>query len=441
MANSRRSFFIILLLSIAIVLSSCSKGKAGEALEKPPDASGTATSPENDQPKGMMQGPPPVQVEVRAVVARPFQVKVAVTGSTTGYRKASPAAAVDGIVRAIHITEGRMVKKGETLVTIEDDIWKARLREQEAECKRCEAELARFKAGYLPYEIEQKKANVLEIKASWELAGLEYRRKEDLYKKRNISETERDQAKFTYEAAQARLQGAQAELKLLEGGFRKELVDAAGAELEKAVAQREQARVLLDKTKVPAPFDGVIAEKKVEVGEWVTSGTVIATLIDLSQIKVVTYIPEKYISLARLGFKAQVMLDAFPGKDFTGEIIEILPEASLQDRNLQVRFLVPNVENQIQAGMFCRISGIMREVPNALLLHTDAIVKQGTQTVAIKVGPGGAAEFVSLSLGSRDGNWFEILDAGGKIQAGDKVVVTNNPNVSPGAKLIVVREY
>lgn len=432
-----RNYVVLTCLCLLlIVVTGCNRGSAT-----------TTQVPENESspaPKGkpdFAAGPPPVQVEVRTVQTRPFRVVFSLTGTTLPYRQAEVAAGVSGIVTDVHVRDGQQVAVHAPLVNIEENLWQAKVQEQSAYCDKLEADLARLRAGYLREEIAQKRAAVKESKVDLQRLSAELKRKEELYYSKNLSATEWDQARFSQQAMAARLEQAEADLALVERGFRSELVQAAEADLRSAQAQLVQAKDSLQKAQIKAPFAGVVVQKKVEIGEWMNMGSVVVSLADVSKIKVEVAVPEQYIQAITMGMRAQVALDALPGREITGEVIEIVPKVSPGTRNFPVRFLVDNARGEIAWGMFCRVSGIVRQSDKALLLHGDAILRRDKKSFAIKLMPDNMAEFVPVSLGEREGDWFEVLDSGNKLSGGDKVVVTNNPQVYPGARLMVVREY
>ncbi len=418
---------------VLLLLCSCEPStSSSESLSSPKQEEGAS------QPGP--QGPPPVQVESRKIESRPFLVKVSAIGVTNPYREAKVAAAIEGLVTQVFFEEGKEVKENETLVMIEPEIWEARTKAKEAEMKKQEAELERLKSGYLVEEIGLKKASLEEIEAELRPLALEFKRKSDLYHKKNISESEWEQAKFAFEASKARLEKAKADFYLYQKGYRHELIASAKAEWQRSQAEWNEALVYQSKTKILSPFSGQIVEKKIEKGEWVTPGTIIANVMDLSKIKVTLYVAERYIHLVKPGMSAIISIDALPGEEFTGKVIEIVPNAG-RDRNFPVRLLVENVQGKIKSGMFCRASAVLKEVEKALMVHCDAILRQRQENTIIKILPDNSIEYVSVIIGDREGDWIEILDSKGKLSAGDRIVVTNNPSVYPGARVIVAREY
>lgn len=422
----------LLLLSFSLV--SCGSGTA----ESSPQPSGPSKA---GKPPSEFQGPPPVQVETRLIRQQPLSVTFNGTGNALPYRTVQIAAASSGLVIAIALTEGSQVAAGTPLVTIEKNLWQAKVNEQRESCNKLEAELQQLQAGYLPEEIAQKRAAVKAINVELQRLASELKRKSELYRQKNLSETDWEQVRFAYEAEEANLAKAKADLALLERGFREELIKAATADLKRAQALLAQAEDALGKTVITAPFAGVVVAKKVEVGEWVLPGTVVAHLVDVSKIKVDVAIPENYVRFITMGMPAQITLDAFPSKEFSGTVIEIVPMTAGGMRNFPVRFLVENQDRTIFYGMFCRVACQLRPTANAVMIHADALVRKDKKIFAIKVMPDTTAQFVEIALGERNGEWFEIAGGNSPFNQGDQVVTTNNPQVYPGARLLVVREY
>lgn len=404
--------------------------------------------------------PVKVQVEIRAIRVQPLKVTVSTLGTTMPYRISNLAAVQDGLVLSVLFKDGQIVRKNQELVLLDNTILKAQQLEKKAECDRLDAELRRLKVGYLPEEIAEKKAIYDVAKASLEQANSEWQRKEELYRNKNISKSEWEQAKFNRQVCQAVVDRDLAAWELLKNGYRVELIAATQAELNRAQAQLSEVDYWLKKNTILAPFDGIILTKQVEEGEWVTTGKTVTTLLDISKIKIAIFVAEKYMGLVKPGLKGKITLDALPGQEFEALIEEIIPQASAQSRNFELRLVMDNpvapddpshLRHVIQPGMFCRVFGILREEESALMIHSDAIVRQQNQTYAIKAktikdeqGSKVIPEYVLITLGARNGDWFELRDLVPKLDQGDKVVVTNQESIKnePGAyELIVVREY
>jgi membrane fusion protein, multidrug efflux system len=185
---------------------------------------------------------------------------------------------------------------------------------------------------------------------------------------------------------------------------------------------------LLDKTLLKAPFDGYIGLRQVSVGAYVTSSTLIATLLQLDKIKIDFTIPEDYSSVLKVGSMVEVEMDE-TGKKRKAQIIATEPQVNQSTRNMTVRAILEN--NDANPGSFVKVlvsSGLDKK---AILIPTNALIPddKNNQVVVVK---NGLANFVNVATGIRLSNNVEIT-AG--IKVGDTVVVTGVLFARAGAPL------
>ncbi len=426
------------LINTIFIVSSCFALSVVYLYKKPVNPSASFTPQDK---KINPSAPPPIQVEVKRLQSRPFKFVISGSGDALPMRKSKLGAAVSGNIVFVDFYEGQLVKKGQILARVDDSLWKAKKNEMEAECKRLESDFSRLKAGFLPEEIEEKQASVDEIKATLRSLEAELTRKKSLFERDSLSATDWDNARFSYEATKARLKKASAELTNIKNGFRKEDIESMKSQLEKAQAQLAQAVYTLDHAIVRAPFDGFVLEKKVEIGEWMKADSPVATIADLSSVKVEIFVHEKLIPFIDSGVKVEIIVDALPVYEkIVGYVTEVVPQ-SLGGRNFPIRIQIPNKDYKIKIGMFCRAFAVLREKEDALMVHTDALVRKKDGVLIIKVNKENQAEFVRVVLGERDQDWYEILDSGGQLQPEDQVVVTNNWKLYDKAPVSIIKEY
>ncbi|BBM83774.1 efflux RND transporter periplasmic adaptor subunit [Candidatus Uabimicrobium amorphum] len=405
-----------------------------------------STSPSNKKSGGAKKSTkkqasfrPPVQVEVGKIREKHLKVKVDIVGTTTALRKAVLSAAIAGEIVKINLQEGMTVTKGQPLVQIDTYSWKAKVAEKKAECLRWEAEIEKLKNGYIEQEIKRAAAVLQEKEAALKRLEAEKNRQQDLLKQNGIARSEWDAARFSFDEMAAQVEQARAELKKMKDGSRFEDIKIASAHLKTMQAQLRQAEDSLNNTTIKAPFSGMISKKYVELGEWISSGTQIADLVDLSQVRVQVSIPEKYISLVRLKMKAKVKMDAFPGWETWGTVSAIIPRTEGLARNFPVELIIDNPKGNIYEGMFCRVEGVLREEAGVLLVHRDAFIHQQGKISLARITKERSVETIEIVTGVREGEWFEIVSSSSPLKKDDIVVVTNNNNVYPGAKVIITK--
>ncbi len=155
--------------------------------------------------------------------------------------------------------------------------------------------------------------------------------------------------------------------------MRPEEVRAARARLDQADAALRLAERRVGQAAVEAPMDGVVAKRVVEEGEIAAPGFPLATIDDLSVVRLVVYVPEPDLSRVRLGAEAQVSVDGLEGRTFGGRVTFISPEAEFTPRNVQtkeeraklvfaVKIELPNPDGLLKPGMpaDARIAGAGR---------------------------------------------------------------------------------
>jgi len=237
---------------------------------------------------------------------------------------------------------------------------------RQAALRQAEARLQQLLAGSRAQEIQQAKAQAEEARTQHSLAKEDWERAQILYKNDDISTSQRDQYKARFDATQAALKQVEERYSLVLEGPRKEDVEAARAQVEQArasvklseaarlelrrreeelvtrKAQIEQARAQLaivesqiaDAT-VMSPINGIVLVKSAEVGEILAAGTTLATLGDLDKPWLRGYIKEQDLGRIKLGNKAKISTDSYPGKAYWGRVSFISSEAEFTPKQIQ----------------------------------------------------------------------------------------------------------
>jgi HlyD family secretion protein len=237
-----------------------------------------------------------------------------------------------------------------------------------AELKAAQARLAELKTGSRPEEVREAEAAVAAARAEHERAARDWERAQQLFKEEDISAQQHDQFRARFEAAAAALRQGEQRLAIVKEGPRRETIDTAAAQVERAqaavdlsranqleVPRREQelaarraevARVQaqlglireqLKDTVAESPIDGVVLVKSADVGEVIAPGTTILTLGDLERPWLRGYIAESDLGRVKLGQKVKLTTDSYPGKIYWGKITYISPEAEFTPKQIQTQ--------------------------------------------------------------------------------------------------------
>jgi membrane fusion protein (multidrug efflux system) len=150
-------------------------------------------------------------------------------------------------------------------------------------------------------------------------------------------------------------------------------LDTDSANLKNAKAQVVQQQAILDKKILRAPFDGQLGVRVVDLGQYLSAGSVIVTLQALDPIFVDFFVPQQSVDQVRLGQTVTVKVDAFRDKIFTGEISALNPKVDTGSRNLQVRAVLQNPDHKLLPGMYATVDIAIGAPLNYITLPQTAI--------------------------------------------------------------------
>jgi membrane fusion protein (multidrug efflux system) len=245
-----------------------------------------------------------------------------------------------------------------------------------------------------------------------------------------VAQAELSQARANLALAQSRFDRSS---RLKNAGFvSAEAREDASNALKLQQASVELAQAKLDKTRVVAPFDGVIGLRSVSVGEFVTPGQHIAPLEAVSTLKVDFRLPERNVADVKVGQTLELNVDAMPGSVFEGVVYAISPLVEAGGRSVLVRARVDNAAGRLRPGMFTRVQLITSE-SMALVVPESALSPSGQSQFVYRVVEG-AAERVLVQIGERRSGLVEIK---GGLQAGDLVVFSGLQRMRPNVAVTV----
>jgi membrane fusion protein, multidrug efflux system len=259
---------------------------------------------------------------------------------------------------------------------------------------------------------------------------------------------------FEDQLQQAQLSQAKAELSIAEANHKRnqELVaqnfiskrslDESGAALEVNRAKLALADANLQRLKVLAPFDGITGLKQINVGDYLKDGADMVNVEDLDAVLLDFRLPERFQAKIRAGQKAQLTVDALPGRPFTAIVQAVDPLIEANGRSVGVRGCVDNRKQQLRPGMFARVNAVFGTRENAMVIPEEAIIPQGGRTFVVKVVPGEKpdslmSERVAVKTGLRQPGKVEILEG---LAAGDTVVTAGHQRLQKDGTSVRVVE-
>jgi membrane fusion protein (multidrug efflux system) len=210
--------------------------------------------------------------------------------------------------------------------------------------------------------------------------------------------------------------------------------DEATSNLAVNTAAVELARVQLDKTRITAPFAGIVGLRHVSAGEYITAGQALVNLEAIDPVKADFRVPEKFLPAIRVGQTIKIKVDAFPEDSFEGRVYAIDPRLDVAGRSLLVRAMVPNRNQRLRPGLFARVTVLLQLKEDALSVPEQAIVPQGESQFVFKIVDG-KAKLTKVKIGTRREGRVEIVEG---LAAGDQVVTAGQLKIRDGSPVTIV---
>lgn len=205
-------------------------------------------------------------------------------------------------------------------------------------------------------------------------------------------------------------------------------VNMAGARVDSIKAQ-------LSKKKIFNPIDGIVEVKHVEAGEYVTPGKAIATISDLSTVKIEAAVAEKDLSYFTVGTVAEIVFNAYPGESFKGTIDYISPQVERSAGTFNIEVGLKNTSGRFKPGMMARVKLIKERCGNCLLVPQDAVIDDVEGPVIFVVRPDDSVERRVVRLGETEDSRV-VINSG--IAAGERLVVVGQRNLLDGEKVSII---
>jgi multidrug efflux pump subunit AcrA (membrane-fusion protein) len=358
----------------------------------------------------------PIATDAVAAIERPIARYIRATGTLTAEDEAEVAAETPGRVVAAPVERGSRVEAGAELVRLSSAETAAQLQEAEANAAQIEARLGLSAAGALDVNAVPEVQNA---KASFDLAQSEFNRIRSLLDQHVVSQSEFDQRRTQMEAARQQYESAK---------------NAAAQQYQSLQAARARvalARKALADTVVRAPFSGVVAERLVSTGDYVTKGMKIAVVVRVHPLRVQLTVPEQSVSAVTVGQPVAFTVDAYPGRGFEGRVRFVSPVLKADQRALVVEAEVPNADGALKPGLFAT-ARIEQKTKTPAVLVPAAAVQTAAGTSRVYVIDNGQAEERIVTMGESDGDLIEIVSG---VKAGERVATKGFAQLADGVKV------
>ncbi|BBB32497.1 RND family efflux pump membrane fusion protein [Thermotomaculum hydrothermale] len=326
---------------------------------------------------GELKQLPPVKTKFTKVEKVVTSELVEAPGQVTSIKDAYIMAKSIGTILNIQVKAGDFVKKGQSLLTIDSSDIKSKL--------------------------QQAKGALAQAEAALTIAKNNYERFKELYKRNACSKVELEQMEFQYNKAK-------------------------GA-VEMAKGAVNEAKAYLKYSKVVSPFDAIVVERMVNIGDFAAPGRPLLRIIDPKDLRFECTIGESDAKYIKKGDKVSVKLDSLPEK-IEGEVAEISGGSDFLTHTVTVRIAIP-FDERLKAGMY-GVAYFNSTPKQRIFVPEKCILKRGELNIVYVVDKNNIAKLTLVRLGKKFGDKFEVLSG---LKGDETVACSNLSRISDGVKL------
>jgi membrane fusion protein, multidrug efflux system len=337
---------------------------------------------------GGMGGPgggfrPPMTVEVTKVSRGNVSALLTVVGNLIGEQTIDVVPRAAGRITSMNVKLGDRIRRGQVLAKIEDRELVEQVRQAEASHQVAEA------------TIRQREADL-------NLAETNVERSRNLFARQLLPKQTLDDSEARYTSAIAAL-------------------DLARAQLAQSDARMQELKINLGNTNVVSPVDGFVSRRNLDVGAFASQNQPVASVVDISSLRLVANVVEKDLKAVNVGDRAQVTVDAFPGEKFPGRIARLSPVLDPATRTAPMEIEILNPEFRLKPGMYARVDLTVEDKQNVLVIPKIALIDSQGERGVYQPSEDGRAKFKAVKVGIENNDHAEILEG---LTEGEVIVST-----------------
>jgi HlyD family secretion protein len=342
-------------------------------------------------------------VEMVSISRGPMLQSVVTSGRIDSVARMDIASQATARIDSILVREGDAVQAGQVLVRLRDDEAAANLRLAQAAVNEARARLSQLNTVQVPVSVQQlEQARTTAVQAERELV-----RAQDLLKQGFISQSRVDDAMRQAQSARAQVLAASAQAQGNQVGGAEAM--AAQARVEQASANAAAAATRLDSLNLRAPVAATVISRSADPGDTAQAGRVILTLVSGSETRIQTSVDEKNLKYIRLGQTARANADAYPDQPFGAALITIAPAVDALRGTVDLKLRVDKAPAFLRPDMTVSVEIITAQVPDALMLRTDALRRDASGAAFVLVEQDGRAARSNVALGLQGIGTTQIL--------------------------------
>jgi RND family efflux transporter MFP subunit len=404
---------IVIAIGVLVFFVFIKKGTEAEGTEASQDA------PESEAKET------PIPVKVAKAYRGELIITLKSPGEAVTNRMVIIKSEVEGVIKKIDVEEGQHVEEGDLLIELDDRRYRLELERSQADRLSRLSELLMEKQ-FAGTEEDAGESGMEKIQR----AKQEYESARELFQKGMISEKEYEDIYRKYELA------------VIESGEKKDEVRSAMKGLTQAEIAVKKAQMDLERTKIRAPFSGIITDIQVSPQEHISGGRDLFFLVNISRIQVHAKVLESEIGKMKVGREVDLRFSAYPGRVFKGKVKAISPVINPEDKTCKVIVDVDNPKEEIKPGMHADVEIAAEIHKDKLLVPQDAVLVRGGRKLAFVV-EGDLAKWRYIQVGLENDEFAEVLPSdreGEGVKEGEIVIVDGHFTLAHDARIRIEEE-
>lgn len=387
-----------------------------------------------------------VSITVGKSESRDVAATIQATGSVTADETSDVAPKTAGKIANLSVNAGQYVSGGAIIARVDDRdarlqlasalaaVKKAKVSVSQAEARLGLGPNGKFDASTIP-EVRAAGANNEQAVAELKQAEANEKRYRELTESGDVAMVTYETYRTQRDTARTRANAARQQLDVALNTARQsnQAIASAQADVESAQTQVVEAQQAIADTVVRAPFSGFVSSRPIAVGEYVSSASIVATILRTNPIKVQIKVAEADLPYVVLGRGVSVEIDAYKERKFAGTVTSVNPAVDPISRSAVVEASIENGDNALRPGMFATVRINKEGGGKGIFIPKSAVYNdQATQSYRAFVIVEGVAKLRVLQLGSEEGESIQILNG---LNADEVLATSNLDQLYEGAKV------
>ena len=330
------------------------------------------------------------------------------------------------------VNRGSHVHQGQLVALLENQDLKGSALADEGSYQQAEAEFASATATTLPEEMQKAEFDAASAKRAFEAQQKVTENRRQLFKDGAIPRKDLDQSEVELIKAQSDYEIANRQLTALQSGIKDQRLKSVTGQLNSAKGKYLSSSAMLGYSEIRSPIDGVVTDRPFYPGDTVTAGASLMTIMDLSTVIAKAHVPQEDAALLKVGDAATITVQG-SSEEIPAKLTLVSPALDPNSTTIEIWAQAKNRKGKLRPGSSVRLSVVAENVPGALVVPAEALLKAADGTTTVMVfGADGHAHQQAVEVGITEGDKVQITKG---VAANDRIITAGAYGLPDNAKV------